>query len=101
MKTDPETAAIALGYDASQAPKVIAKGYQDYAQEIIDAAKEAGIFIYQDKQLLAMLEQLNLNESIPEQLYVLIAELISFSYVLQGKFPEHWHNIHQHVDHKA
>ncbi|CAG8998359.1 MAG: hypothetical protein CENE_00305 [Candidatus Celerinatantimonas neptuna] len=94
-------AAVALGYDGTDAPKITAKGYNTLADEIIQAAKEAGVMIYEDKNLLAMLDQLSLDEQIPETLYVVIAELISFAYILQGKFPEHWNNIHQKIDDKA
>jgi len=31
-----------------------------------------------------------LGQEIPDQLYHVIAELIAFSYVLQGKFPDSW-----------
>lgn len=96
-----EQAAIALGYDGKNAPKVVAKGYNQLAEEIIAAAKDAGIMVYEDKQLLAMLDQLSLNEQIPQSLYIIIAELISFSYVLQGKYPDHWNNIHEHIDDKV
>ncbi|MFM2478307.1 EscU/YscU/HrcU family type III secretion system export apparatus switch protein [Celerinatantimonas sp. MCCC 1A17872] len=99
--SEKEQAAVALGYDGKNAPKVVAKGYNQLAQEIITAAKNAGIMVYEDKQLLAMLDQLSLDEQIPQSLYIIIAELISFSYVLQGKFPDHWNNIHAHIDDKV
>ncbi|MFM2485125.1 EscU/YscU/HrcU family type III secretion system export apparatus switch protein [Celerinatantimonas yamalensis] len=98
MKENKGKAAVALRYDGKDAPKVVSKGYNELADEIIAAAKEAGIMIYEDQQLLAILEQLSLDEQIPEVLYVIIAELISFSYLLQGKFPEHWDNHHQRID---
>jgi flagellar biosynthesis protein len=43
------------------------------------------------------LANLDLGQEIPEQLYHVIAELISFSYVLQGKFPESWGKDHHKV----
>ena len=57
--------------------------------------------IHQDEELSKLLTKLELGEQIPQQLYIVIAELIAFSYVLQGKFPENWHNIHQRIDIKS
>jgi flagellar biosynthesis protein len=39
---------------------------------------------------LARLETLREGESIPPALYVVIAEILAYSYLLQGKYPEHW-----------
>lgn len=101
MSDSNEKAAISLGYDQTSAPKVVAKGYNQLAEEIINQAREMGVLVYQDKTLLAMLDHLSLDEEIPEQLYVIVAELISFSYLMQGKFPKNWKNPHNKVDDKA
>lgn len=94
--------AVGLAYDGGQsAPKVIAKGHGDLAEEIIAVAQEHGVLVHEDQQLSQLLATLELGEDIPKQLYVLIAELIAFSYVLQGKFPDKWDNVHQRVDFKA
>lgn len=93
--------ATALQYEGKNAPTVTAKGHGDLADEIVALAKEHGVLIHQDDELSKLLNQLQLGEQIPQQLYVVIAELIAFSYVLQGKFPENWHNIHQRIDIKS
>ncbi|MFT5162129.1 MAG: flagellar biosynthesis protein [Alteromonadaceae bacterium] len=94
--------AVGLAYDGGKgAPKVIAKGHGKLAEEIIDIAQEHGVLIHEDQQLSQLLATLALGEDIPKQLYVLIAELIAFSYVLQDKFPDDWDNVHQRVDFKA
>jgi flagellar biosynthesis protein len=93
--------ATALQYEGKKAPTVTARGHGELAEEIIALAKEHGILVHQDDELSKLLSQLELGEQIPAQLYVIIAELIAFSYVLQGKFPENWHNIHQRVDLKS
>lgn len=86
------------GEGESSAPKVIAKGFGDLADEIIALAKQNGVLIHEDEELATLLNQLDLGQDIPENLYYVIAELIAFSYVLQGKFPESWKNTHQHID---
>lgn len=93
--------ATALQYQGKKAPTVTAKGHGELADEIVALAKEHGVLIHQDDELSNLLAQLQLGEQIPQQLYIVIAELIAFSYVLQGKFPENWHNIHQRIDIKT
>ena len=101
MNGDKPKSATALRYQGKQAPTVVAKGHGELADDIIALAKEHGVLIHQDDELSKLLSQLQLGEQIPEQLYVVIAELIAFSYVLQGKFPDNWHNIHQRIDIKS
>lgn len=98
---NPNKSAVGLKYDGNAAPKVIAKGHGDLAEEIIECAKEHGVLVHEDEQLTKLLAQLDLGDDIPKQLYVIIAELIAFSYVLQGKFPENWNNVHNRVDYEV
>ncbi|SEA48965.1 EscU/YscU/HrcU family type III secretion system export apparatus switch protein [Alkalimonas amylolytica] len=93
--------ATALKYDGKSAPKVVAKGHGELAEDILSIAKEHGILVHEDEELSKLLTGLELGESIPTELYLIIAELIAFSYVLQGKFPDKWHNIHQRIDLKT
>lgn len=79
--------AVALAYREGQiAPKVVAKGRGLIAQEIISRAKEAGIYVHESSELVALLMQVNLDDRIPPQLYVAVAELLAWLYRLeQGK----------------
>lgn len=89
--------AVGLKYDSDDAgssPTVIAKGFGDLAEEIIEIAKKNGVLIHQDQYLSNFLATLDLGQEIPEQLYHVIAELIAFSYVIQGKFPDSWASLH-------
>lgn len=88
---DKKLEAIGISYDNSEnAPKVAAKGYDDRAQAIVDMAKELGIYIHKDKVLLEQLKKLDDGEEVPADLYNIIATILAFSYVLQGKTPEKW-----------
>ncbi|WLQ17224.1 EscU/YscU/HrcU family type III secretion system export apparatus switch protein [Hahella aquimaris] len=80
--------AIALFYDGKQAPKVSAKGEADLAEEIIAIAREHGVPLYENPELVRSLAQLDLGDEIPELLYRVIAEIIAFAYHIQGKTPE-------------
>lgn len=77
--------AIALEYDGEQAPTVVAKGHQQTAEEILAIAEQKNIPIYEDKELTALLNQLDLGDHIPPALYVVVAEVLSFAYRLSGK----------------
>lgn len=77
--------AIALEYDGEQAPVVTAKGHQEVAEEILKIAELENIPVYEDKELSALLNELDLGEHIPESLYLVIAEVLSFAYRLSGK----------------
>ena len=77
----------------SPAPQVIAKGFGDLADEIIALAQQHGVLVHQDQYLSEFLSNLDLGQEIPEALYYVIAELISFSYILQGKQPEGWQDL--------
>jgi flagellar biosynthesis protein len=79
--------AVALEYDEKNAPRVSAKGVGDLAQQIIDMAKQTGVPLQQDDELVEILAEISLGEEIPEQLYRAVAEVLAFAYILRGKFP--------------
>lgn len=82
--------AVGLKYDGNDAPSIVAKGFGELAEEIINLAKESGVLVHEDEYLSELLARMDLGQEIPENLYYVIAELIAFSYVLQGKVPDNW-----------
>lgn len=86
--TDKPMTAVALHYDGKEAPRVTAKGTGKIAEEIIALAKEHGIPLHEDPALINLLAKLDLGDEIPAALYLAIAEIIAFSYLLRGKVPE-------------
>jgi len=98
---DPNKSAVGLKYDAGSAPKIIAKGYGELADELIEIAQQNNVMIHQDQELVKFLHQLDLGQEIPKDLYLIIAELIAFSFVLQGKFPENWKDAHHTINTKS
>ncbi len=44
--------------------------------------------IYENAELVRLLARMELGDSIPEELYRTIAEIIAFAWNLKGKFPE-------------
>lgn len=89
--TDEHTyqeAAVALKYDGERAPTVAATGTDDIAREIIRIAEEHGVPLYENPELAGILARLDLDEEIPEMLYRVIAEILSFAFYLRGKTPD-------------
>ena len=82
--------AIALRYDGEKSPYIAAKGYDKLAQHIIEQVKQQGGLIHQDPVLAQYLNSFDLGDHIPEELYLIIAELIAFSWYLNGKTPPGW-----------
>ncbi len=77
--------AVALEYDGQRAPVVTAKGHHEVAGKILAIAEKEGVPVHQDRELAALLEQLDLGEQIPQSLYTVVAEVLSFAYRLSGK----------------
>ncbi|MDD5176128.1 MAG: EscU/YscU/HrcU family type III secretion system export apparatus switch protein [Sterolibacterium sp.] len=76
--------AIALAYaPGDTAPRVVAKGRGLIADEIIRRAREYGVFVHESPELVTLLMQSNLDEHIPPQLYVVVAELLAWIYRLE------------------
>ena len=87
---NPPNIAVALQYDGENAPKVTAKGKGDIADRIIELANEHDIPLHTDTDLVKVLSSIPLDDEIPRALYVAIAEVIAFAYLLGGKTPEDW-----------
>jgi flagellar biosynthesis protein len=77
-------AAVALAYNSRQgAPRVAAKGRGLTAEAIIARAREAGVYVHESPELVALLMQVDLDARIPEQLYIAVAELLAWLYHLE------------------
>lgn len=77
--------AVALHYrpECERAPRVVAKGGGETAARILAIAKEHGVPLQQDPALAAALSRLDLNQEIPRQLYVAVAEVLRFVWSLE------------------
>lgn len=85
LKPNANQQAIALAYDASDyAPRVIAKGRGLIAEQIIAKARENGVFVHESKDLVALLMQVDLDDHIPPELYLAIAEILAWLYRLEA-----------------
>lgn len=88
MSSKTPRQAIALSYDGQQAPTLTAKGDDELAEAILAIAREYEVPIYENAELVKMLARLELGDSIPQELYLTIAEIIAFAWNLKGKYPQ-------------
>jgi len=79
--------AVALKYNPQKdgAPKLSAKGTGAVAENIIDLAKKHGIPIKDDPDLVEVLSKLKIEDEIPSEVYVVVAELLAFVYSANSK----------------
>ncbi len=79
--------AASLKYDikSSNAPQVTAKGEGKIAERIEKIAREHGIEIREDKDLVEVLVALDLYEEIPVKLYEAVAKILTEVYKINDK----------------
>jgi flagellar biosynthesis protein len=85
MKPEKPKTVIALKYEPGETPRVTAKGEGEIAEHILALAREHDIDIEENPLLAQALSQVEIDEEIPPELYVAVAEIISF--VLQCSTP--------------
>jgi flagellar biosynthesis protein len=77
-QTPKRPVAVALRYDAPNAPKVVASGRGLVGEKIIATAREHGVPLSQNAPLAEALSTLELETEIPEKLYTAVAEVLAF-----------------------
>lgn len=69
--------AVALRYQEFEpAPKIVAKGEGLIADKIIALAKEHNVFVHDSPELVDLLSQIDLDEYVPQTLWLIVAELL-------------------------
>jgi flagellar biosynthesis protein len=77
--------AVALHYDRSGAPRVVAKGRGSLGAKIIEVAKAHDIPIEENEVLAGALSNVELGDEIPAELYKAVAEVLIFVLRLSGR----------------
>lgn len=79
---DKNKQAVALEYDKESegAPTVSAKGKGYIAEQIIALAKEHGVEIREDKDLVNILAKIDIGTPIPVEAYSAVAEILAYIY---------------------
>jgi flagellar biosynthesis protein len=80
--TERRLRVAALRYDhpTDRAPKVVARGEGHVAERILALAREHGIPVHEDRELVDVLARLDLEEDIPGEVYQVVAEILAFLY---------------------
>ena len=74
-----EKTAVAVAYNPGEvAPKILAVGKGEVAERIIETAKENDVPFYQDNKLAETLSRLQIGDTIPPELYEVVAEILVF-----------------------
>jgi flagellar biosynthesis protein len=84
--------AVALRYQPAApfldaAPRLIAKGQGLLADRILSLARENGIPVERDPDLLAALEPLDINKMIPPELFQAVAVMLAALYRANKQVP--------------
>ena len=83
---DERSLAVALTYASGDAaPRVVAKGRGLIAEEIIRRAHEHGVYVHESPELVSLLVQVDLDDRIPPQLYIAVAELLAWLYRVESQ----------------
>ncbi len=80
MDANKERYAAALKYnsESESAPKLLAKGGGYMADQILKVAEDSGVSVYKDEKLAKQLQNLEMGEEIPRELYEVVAEVLIF-----------------------
>ena len=77
--------AVALHYDRTGAPRVIAKGKGSIGAKIIEVAKAHNIPVEENEVLAGALSNVEIGDEIPAELYKAVAEVLIFVLKLSGR----------------
>ena len=77
--------AVALHYDKTGAPRVVAKGRGSLGEKIIEIAKAHDIPIEENEVLAGALSNVELGDEIPTEFYKAVAEVLVFVLRLSGR----------------
>lgn len=84
----PMRKAVALRYQRGKdsAPRVTASGKGRIAELILEKAREAGVPLMEDPDLVNLLGKVPVGDTIPMDLYKAVAEILAFVYRINKNF---------------
>lgn len=85
----PPPIAVALRYepDGTYAPKVVASGKGQIAEQILNLAFAAGVKVREDADLAELLGAVDIDSEIPVEAFVAVAEILAYVYRANGEWP--------------
>ncbi len=86
--TNPIHVAVAIRYtdDVMDAPHVVAKGTELFAEKIKDIAKEHGVPIVENAAVArALFQVVEIDQEVPPEMYQAVAEILMFAWRIKGQ----------------
>lgn len=79
--------AVGLQYEAARenAPRVVAKGSGEVAERIVNLARESGVPIEHNPDLVELLAVSEVGDEIPDEVFGAVARLITFLWAFNGE----------------
>lgn len=87
---DPNLTAAAVRYDpvnAQSAPSVVASGRGWLAERILEVARDHGITVREDADLVEILTAVEIGDEVPVEAFVAVAEILRYIYAANGTKP--------------
>ena len=87
---DPDLTAAAVRYDpvnARSAPSVVASGRGWLAERILEVARDHGITVREDADLVEILTAVEIGDEVPVEAFVAVAEILRYIYAANGTKP--------------
>lgn len=78
--------AVALASGADQQLTVVAKGYGDVAELIIERARAHGLYVHAAPELVELLLRLDLDERVPPKLYAAVGEILAWLHQMDAEY---------------
>lgn len=89
MVKNKKQKAVALSYEKEKgAPLLVASGQGVMAEKILSTAREAGVEVVADPDLVELLAGIPLGMEIPAELYQAVAEVLAFVHRVNGKYKD-------------
>ncbi len=85
MQKTPKAVALTYRQEKDAAPRVVARGRGEVAAKIVELARANNVPLYEDQNLVQVLEALEIETEIPPELYRAVAEVLAFIYKLNNK----------------
>lgn len=83
-----KAAAIKYEADKDRAPRITAKGRGEIARRIVEVAHQNEVPVFEDQNLVEVLEALDMDTEIPAELYRAVAEVLVFVYRLNRVYAQ-------------
>jgi len=86
MNKQKKAAALTYEQEKDSAPRVTAKGRGRIAEQIIEIAQENGVPVVENRNLAALLQGVDIDETIPVEMYRAVAEILVFLYTADREY---------------